>query len=117
MLDSAGTGGWHIGKPPYGPMQEAARLRGLELSGLRARQFSAKDFRRFDVIVAMDEQNAEDIEALRPDGSGAPVLLFTSYLGDGGAPVPDPYYTRDFEGCLDLIEACADALVAPAGRP
>ncbi|MFT5735257.1 MAG: protein-tyrosine phosphatase [Planctomycetota bacterium] len=112
MLDSAGTGGWHVGKAPYDPMQEAALARGLDLSNLRARQFAAEDFHRFDAIIAMDEQNAEDIEALRPDGTLTPVLLFTDHIGEDGMAVPDPYYTRDFDGCLDLIEACADGLVA-----
>ncbi|QDV09238.1 Low molecular weight protein-tyrosine-phosphatase YfkJ [Planctomycetes bacterium Poly30] len=115
-LDSAGTGGWHVGKPPYEPMQEAARARGLDLSKLRARQFSAADFGTFDVIVAMDEENARDIESLRPDGSFTPVVLFTDHIGEDGMAVPDPYYTRDFEGCLDLIEACADGLVAGLSR-
>ncbi|MEM8711836.1 MAG: low molecular weight protein-tyrosine-phosphatase [Planctomycetota bacterium] len=111
-VDSAGTAGWHTGKPPYEPMQEAALARGLDLSKLRARQFTADDFHHFDVIVAMDNENADAIEALRPDGAYAPVVLFTDHIGEDGTPVPDPYYTRDFEGCLDLIEACADALVA-----
>ena len=114
-IDSAGTGGWHVGKPPYEPMQEAALARGLDLSDLRARQFSPEDFHRFDVIVAMDNENANDVEAQRPDGAHAPVVLFTDHIGEDGLAVPDPYYTRDFEGCLDLIEACADGLVAGFG--
>lgn len=110
-VDSAGTADWHTGRPPYGPMQEAAHARGLDLSGLRARPVTADDFGRFDVIVAMDEDNARDLEALRPPGEVTPVVLFTDSIGEDGAPVPDPYHTRDFEGCLDLIEACADAFV------
>ena len=47
-LDSAGTSGWHIGDPPYGPMQAAARARGYDLSALRARAFRAEDFLDFD---------------------------------------------------------------------
>lgn len=109
--DSAGTAGWHVGKPPYGPMQEAARARGYDFSNLRARQFSVQDFDRFDLILGMDASNIEDIEALRPLGSETPVRLFTDYVEDADH-VPDPYYTRDFDGALDLIERCADALVA-----
>ncbi len=112
-LDSAGTGGWHVGDPPYGPMQAAARARGIDLSGLRARQFSAADFDAFDLIVAMDAQNLQDIEDLRPAGHATPVRMLDA------ADVPDPYYTRDFEGCLDIVEsACvrlrADIFAAPA---
>lgn len=82
------------------------------MSDLRARQFNANDFNNFDVIIAMDAENAEDIERLRPDGSYTPVVLFTDHIGQDGTAVPDPYYTRDFDGCLDLIEACADGLIA-----
>ncbi len=117
VLDSAGTAGWHTGKPPYGPMREAARRRGISMEDLRARQFGAEDFARFDLICAMDHQNIADIEALRPPGNDTPLRLLTDFLPPagphGGADhVPDPYYTRDFEGCLDLIEAAAGGLVA-----
>jgi protein-tyrosine phosphatase len=111
--DSAGTSGWHIGDPPYGPMQEAARARGLDISDLRARQFEAADFDRFDLIVAMDSKNLRAIEALRPAGCATRVALFTDYADGAGADhVPDPYYTRDFDGALDLIETCARGLAA-----
>ncbi|MDT8326297.1 MAG: low molecular weight protein-tyrosine-phosphatase [Roseovarius sp.] len=111
--DSAGTGGWHVGEPPYGAMQDAARARGVDLSDLRARQFRADDFTRFDLIIAMDGQNLRDIEALRPDGNTTPLRLFTDYAPDAGMDhVPDPYYTRDFDGTLDLIEAAARGLLA-----
>lgn len=60
-VDSAGTGGWHIGNPPYGPAIAAARDRGYDLSRLRARKFGPEDFDRFDLIVAMDMQNRSDI--------------------------------------------------------
>ncbi len=93
-------------------MQSAARPRGYDLSGLRARQFSPNDFNSFDMIVAMDADNLRDIEAQRPAGNTTPVTIFTP----DGAPVPDPYYTRDFDGCLDLIEDCADRLIAGLSR-
>ncbi len=109
--DSAGTAGWHVGKPPYGPMQAAAAARGIDLSDLRARQFSAGDFTRFDLILGMDAENIAEIEALRPAGNTTPVRLFTEFAPETGAThVPDPYYTRDFDGALDLIEAASAGL-------
>lgn len=105
-IDSAGTAGWHVGDPPYGPMQEAARARGIELSTLRARQFTGSDFADFDLIVAMDLQNKKDILRLRPSGNTTPVRLMAD------KDVPDPYYTRDFEGALVIIEAAAKRLLA-----
>ncbi|KQI71430.1 phosphotyrosine protein phosphatase [Loktanella sp. 5RATIMAR09] len=110
MLDSAGTGGWHVGDAPYGPMQEAAHTRGYDLSGLRARQFARTDFENFDLIVAMDRQNKADIERLRPKGNATPVQC----LAD--KDVPDPYYTRDFDGALAMIERAARRLLADISR-
>lgn len=100
-IDSAGTASWHIGKPPYDPMRAAARLRGIDLDDLRARQVRPADFAKFDVVVAMDADNLADLRAM-PGGEKA--VLFGEATGLGAVDVPDPYYTRDFEGCLDMIE-------------
>lgn len=114
--DSAGTAGWHVGKPPYGPMQEAAKRRGYDFSDLRARQFISADFDRFDLIIGMDASNLEDIERLRPSGNETQVRCFTDYAPEAGMDeVPDPYYTRDFDGALDLIEQCARGLKTQIG--
>lgn len=111
--DSAGTSGWHIGDPPYGPMQKAARARDIDLSDLRARQFVAEDFHRFDLIIGMDADNVANIESLRPSANATPVRLLTDFAPDSGADhVPDPYYTRDFDGALDLIEEAVEGLEA-----
>ncbi|MCW9044605.1 MAG: low molecular weight phosphotyrosine protein phosphatase [Pseudopelagicola sp.] len=113
VTDSAGTSDWHVGAPPYGAMQAAAKARGYDLSDLRARPFSAEDFARFDLIIGMDASNIANIERLRPAGNATPVRLFTEYAPERGmSEVPDPYYTRDFNGALDLIEACARGLKA-----
>lgn len=109
-VDSAGTGGWHVGNAPYGPMQKAAKARGIDLSGLRARQFTASDFDRFDLIIAMDAQNQADIEMLRPAGN----LTQVRTMAD--RDVPDPYYTRDFDGALKMIEAAARRLLDDISR-
>jgi protein-tyrosine phosphatase len=111
--DSAGTGDWHVGKPPHPPMQRAAGARGLDISDLRARQISPADFDRFDLIVGMDASNRADIEALRPAGNATPVTLLTQYAPRAGIDhVPDPYFTGDFDGVLDLIEEAARGLRA-----
>jgi len=113
--DSAGTSDWHIGDPPYGPMQAAAGARGYDLSGLRARQLTARDFTEFDLIIGMDHSNLSTSEALRPEGALTPIRLLTEFApriagGQNADHVPDPYYTRDFEGTLDLIEAACGGL-------
>lgn len=112
ICDSAGTAGWHVGKPPYAPMQDAARARGIEMADLRARQVTARDFAAFDLIVAMDASNLADLERLRPAGGKARLVLLAPYAGTGQEAVPDPYYTRDFDAALDLIETAVAGLVA-----
>lgn len=110
-FDSAGTSGWHIGDPPYGPAIDAGAARGYDLEPLRARQFSVQDFNQFDLIIGMDAANIDAIEALRPAGNATPVRTMTSYASSLPDAVPDPYYTRDFDGALDLIETATDALL------
>jgi len=117
-IDSAGTSAWHIGQPPYQPMMAAAAARGIDMTELRARQFVSADFQRFDLIVAMDLDNAEMIERLRPADNLIPVKLLLEYAPDAGVQeVPDPYYTREFDHALDLVERGCAGLVQSAMRP
>lgn len=106
-VDSAGTGDWHIGRAPDPRTQQAAAQRGYDLSLLRARQIEAEDFYRFDMILAMDEQNLTDMQALQPEGSPAQLALFLEPVTGFGKAVPDPYYGGEdgFEMVLDCVEA------------
>jgi len=116
-VDSAGTGAWHVGKPPHADAIRAGARRGYDLSGQRARQVTAADFAAFDLIVAMDRANRDDTEALRPAGCDTPVLrLLELAPGVAVRDVPDPYYTGDFDGVLDLIEAGCRGLLNRLGR-
>lgn len=110
VMDSCGTGGWHVGKPPYGPMQDAARAAGYDMSTLRARQVQPADFAKFDLIVAMDGENLADLQSMGARGA-ARLARFTDFAPQDTGDVPDPYYTRDFDGALQLIERCADGLL------
>ncbi|PRX38426.1 protein-tyrosine phosphatase [Meinhardsimonia xiamenensis] len=117
QVDSAGTGGWHVDKPPHPPAIRAAAARGYDLSALRARQVTERDFSRFDLIVAMDRDNLATLERLRPAGSGARLRLLLDYAGAAcGGEVPDPYFTGDYETALDLIEAGCAGLVEALRR-
>lgn len=91
--DSAGTGNWHVGKPPdHRAIAEAAR-HGIDISGLRARQVGLDDFQRFDLIVALDMANLDHLRGLRPDGTQARLSLLLDYVpGREGQGVIDPYY-------------------------
>ena len=113
QIDSAGTGDWHVGKAPYGPAIEAAALRYSDRLPLRARQVRAQDFDDFDLILAMDEDNLADLKRMQPNSARAELRLFLDFAPETGqTAVPDPYFTRDFEGALDLIERASDGLIA-----
>ena len=114
-IDSAGTAGYHIGHPPDLRSRRAAHARGIDLSGLRARQVAAEDFLRFDLILAMDRDNLEELEAMRPAESRARVQLFLEYAPElARTEVPDPYYgdARGFEEVLNLSAAASRGLIA-----
>ena len=111
-VDSCGTGGWHVGEPPYLPAIEAAARRGYDLRPLRARQLTEQDFTSFDHVLVMDRSNLRDAMAVCPPEGAKPQLLLDYAPQTGRSDVPDPWYTRDFEGTLDLIEAATDGLIA-----
>ena len=111
-MDSAGTGRWHVGDPPHSEMQAAALARGYDLSSLRARQVVAADLRRFDMILGMDGQNLADLRRLFGTEAADKLRQFTDFAPEGTADhVPDPYYTGDFSGTLDLVEQCAEGVL------
>ena len=92
-LDSAGTGDWHVGSPPDRRAIEVARRHGVDISRMRARQVSARDFARFDQIVALDRDNLLALEVLQPPGSRARLSLLLDHVeGREGEAVLDPYY-------------------------
>ena len=94
--DSAGTGGWHAGEPPDRRAIAAAKRGGVDISGQRARKVTRADFDRFDHIVALDEENLADLEAIRPAGSRARLSLLLDHVpGREGQAVADPYYGGD----------------------
>ena len=116
-LDSAGTGGWHIGKPPDTRATEAARARGVVLAG-EGRRVSPEDFERFDLLLAMDRENLVDVLAIAPDEEAHHrVKLLREFDPDavaaGNLDVPDPYYggADGFENVLDLVERACRGLL------
>jgi protein-tyrosine phosphatase len=114
-VDSAGTHDYHVGRPPDSRAQAAAEGRGYDLSELRARQVSRRDFEEFDYILAMDSENLRQLERLCPREHRAKVHLFLDFSDRyRGMEVPDPYYggVRGFELVLDMVEDAARGLLA-----
>jgi protein-tyrosine phosphatase len=115
-VDSAGIADYHVGKAPDTRTCEHARMRGYDLSVLRARQVEAADFERFDLVLAMDASVLSALRKLQKNGTAAKaeIGLFLDYLPDHeGRDVPDPYYggADGFETVLDLTEAGSTALL------
>lgn len=115
-VESAGTGAWHIGEPSDRRAIQEARRRGIVMDG-RARQFTAPDFARFDLVLAMDRENAADLRRIaRAAGDAAKVRLlreFDPHAADGDLDVPDPYFggADGFEDVFDMVErACVGLL-------
>lgn len=115
MVDSAGTGDWHVGASPDRRTVAHGARRGYDLGALRGRQIEAADFERFDLIFAMDEGNLSDLRSACPRTHRRKLRLLMDCAGPGaGRVVPDPY-TRGpeaFEQVLDLVELACDGLVA-----
>lgn len=112
--DSAGTGGYHIGSPPDRRMTLAAGHQGIKLKG-EARQFNKSDFEDFDLILAMDRENYEDILSLDPQGKYRDKvhMMCDFATRHQEREVPDPYYggPEGFNNVIDLLlDACEGLL-------
>jgi len=120
VVDSAGTGGWHVGRRADERMRAAAARRGIELTS-RARQLDLADLHSFDHILTMDGDNLAAVRALAREAGNpvgqARIEAMTRYCRHhrGALEVPDPYYggPQGFEHVLDLLEdACGGLLEA-----
>ena len=113
--DSAGTIGFHTGNPPDCRMAQAGRKRALPMTG-SARQVTASDMERFDLILAMDDANHADLIELAAPEHRSKIKRFCEYcIEHSDTEVPDPYYggAQGFEHVLDLLEdGCSQILKA-----
>jgi len=113
IIDSCGTGNWHVGKAPDSRAQQAALKRGIDISHLRARQFVESDLAEFDHVLVMDQQNLIDVGRVWDQVGGTKPELFLSYGQSSHDEVPDPYYggEQGFETVLDLINEASEGLL------
>lgn len=114
FVDSAGTGHWHIGNPPDARSVKIAYEKGVDISTLRGRQFSEKDFNDFDYIYVMDSQNYKDVTALSSDeNSKAKVqLILNEIFPNENVDVPDPYYGLQdgFEKVYHMLDMACETI-------
>lgn len=119
LLDSAGTGDWHVGKPPDPRAIATAARHGIDIGGLRGRQLERADGGRFDWLLCADRGNLRDVRArLGPSVQPRTALLldWAGIAPDG--EVPDPYSgdARDFEQVWQLLDSAALGVVARLQR-
>jgi len=119
-VDSAGTGDWHIGHPPHEGTRKLLDSKSISWNGMTARQVKPDDFAEFDYIIAMDNSNLSNLQAISeqntessigaPDhaeGSAKPKLFrLLDLLPERKLEnVPDPYYTGNFDEVYEMVEA------------
>ncbi len=123
-LESAGTGSWHVGSPPDARAAATAGSRGVVLDG-SARQVSREDFLDFDLLLAMDRSNMDELRRLAPGvQEREKVRLLREFdaasAAAGDLDVPDPYYgaAGGFEEVFELVQDACEGLLAQirAGR-
>ncbi len=107
-VDSAGTGDWHIGKPPHQGTREILKAKSISDEGLLARQIKASDLNEYDYIIAMDTENVKNIKKLGVHSSKVTIKRLLDFVDDQAqTDVPDPYYTGNFDEVYELIsEGC-----------
>ncbi|MDF2909326.1 MAG: low molecular weight phosphotyrosine protein phosphatase [Sporolactobacillus laevolacticus] len=112
IVDSAGTGDWHIGDPPHRGTQQQLAASGISFEHIKARQIKQKDFKEFDRIIAMDQQNEKDLLIMAGKAYQNKVSRFMSLLHDQPQKdVPDPYCTGRFDEVFDLVNRGTDQLL------
>jgi protein-tyrosine phosphatase len=114
LVDSAGTGDWHVDCQPDPRAVRQAMRHGIDISTYRGRQVNAADFRRFTHIFALDGENLKNLRSIRPsDGMAKLALLMDMVPGREGRGVTDPYYGDEagFAQTWDDVTGAARAIV------
>lgn len=109
VVQSAGTGSWHIGEAPCENSIKVASLNGVDISKQKAQQVKKSDFKNFDLIIGLDDSNISNLKNL---GCKNPLKL--GDFGFNGEDVPDPYFFDGFEGfdkVFEMIDVCVRNLI------
>ncbi len=113
--DSCGTGAWHSGEPADPRMRQTAQKHGITLTSL-ARQVKPEDFQNFDYILAMDQNNFNDLKQIQAQVDGGKAKLFKMRdfdLQAKGEDVPDPYFggQEGFEKVYEMLDRSTQQLL------
>lgn len=115
VVDSAGTGDWHVGKAPDSRMRETAKTNNYSIDDLRARQFSVDDFDSFDHIYVMDKSNYDNVmELARNEEDKRKVKLILNLVyPEKDLEVPDPYFGGEegFQEVFEMLDEATDLIL------
>ena len=115
VVDSAGTGDWHVGNPPDPRMRETAKAFDTPIDELRARQFTAADFDAFDEIYVMDHSNYDNVTKLAqtPADKEKVQLILNKLSPASDAEVPDPYFggTQGFKDVYKMLDEATTVIL------
>lgn len=113
-IDSAGTHGYHLGEGADPRTSRAAASRGYDLSRHRARKVAYQDLNDFDLILAMDKANLDNLHRMASPEQQAKIKLLMDYSANfEGEEVPDPYYGlgHTFDLVLDMLEDASQGVL------
>ncbi len=114
-VDSAGTHSYHIGSAPDSRSISFAQKRGIDLTTQQARQAKSRDFEKFDYIIAMDDDNFENLKQICPSPKFDNKLFTIMSFSENKhyTEIPDPYYGGEsgFDLILDLLEDACNGLL------
>ncbi len=111
-IDSAGTGNWHIGKPPHEGTRRILDRYSISYKGQKARQLTEEDLFEYDYLIGMDSENVGNIRRLAGYKQTGNIQRLLDYLDDSPiADVPDPYYTGNFDEVYEMVsKSCVNLL-------
>lgn len=114
VVDSAGTGNWHVGRQPDERSIAIAKKNGLDISCQKGKQFSISDFDTFDYIYVMDSTNYQDVLALarnETDRSKVSMILNELFPGEN-VDVPDPYFglQNGFDTVYGMLDQACETI-------
>lgn len=113
-IDSAGTGHWHIGHAPDQRSIDVAKKHGIDISSQKGRQFSSTDFKNYDIIYVMDNENKKNVLNLAPDqvSKKKVKLILNELFENENVDVPDPYHGQegDFEHVFKLLNEASEII-------
>ena len=110
-IESAATSTEEIGNPVYPPARRKLAQHGIDCAGKTARQLTAADYGRFDLLLGMDRANIRNMTRICGGDPQGKIHLLMEYAGHPGREVADPWYTGDFDATWDDVLAGCQGLL------